>query len=96
MLAGDRELKVINPRQALAAFIVAFEGDSFQRHVAVKQLEFEFGAMLFDAFERPFTQAMGVPQPGAGSRQQHEDENVAQGQHGKGTPTEGLQLNCVG
>src|SRR3546814_2929281 len=67
---------VIDTGQAPASAGVFDEPNLFQRHVAVQQLDLEVGAMLHDPRQRPFAQAMVVPQPGAsgGRSEEHTSE----------------------
>lgn len=79
--AGYRKLEIIDARQASTAIGILDETDAFERHGTVKQLDIELGAMLLDPRQRPFTQAVVVPNPGGAGGQQHQDEDVSQGQH---------------
>jgi len=63
--AGHGELEIIDTRQASAAIGILDETDAFKCHGTVEQLDIELGAMLLDPRQRPFTQAVVVPNPGA-------------------------------
>ena len=79
--AGHGELEIIDTGQASAAIGILHETDALERHGTVEQLDIELGAMLLDPRQRPFTQAVVVPNPGGAGGQQHQDEDVSQGQH---------------
>ena len=78
---GHGELEIIDTCQAPSAIGILYETDAFERHRTVEQLDIELGAMLLDPLQCPFTQAVVVPNPGGAGRQQHQYEDVSQGQH---------------
>lgn len=82
-LARDGELEIIDTRQTPPAIGVLHKTDAFQRYGTVEQFDIELGAMLLHPRERPFAQAVVVPNPGGAGRQQHQHEDVSQGQHAK-------------
>ncbi len=81
LLARDGELEGVDARQALAAVGVTDKGDTLECDRVVEQFEVELGAMLFDPFQGFLAQPVVVPQPGACRGDQHQDEEVFQGQH---------------
>ncbi len=81
--AGHSEFEVVHPRQASPAVGIFHKADALERHCAVEQFDIQLGAMLFDPRQRAFTQAVVVPHPGGSGRQQHQHEDVSEGQHAK-------------
>src|SRR5450830_249883 len=81
--AGHSEFEIVDARQAPPAFGILHKTDALQCHGPVEQLDIEFGAMLLDPCQRAFAQAVVVPYPGGAGRQQHQHEDVSQGQHAK-------------
>src|SRR3990167_8895523 len=81
LFAGDGELEAIHPRQAPAPAGIGQERDLAQRDVAVEQFDIGFRAVLFDLRQGPLAQTVSVPQPAAGRGQQHQNENITEGQH---------------
>ncbi|MNG37467.1 hypothetical protein D3C84_1248290 [compost metagenome] len=51
--------------------------------------------MLLDPLQRTLAQAVVVPQPRATGGEQHQHEDISEGQHQQVAPTRWCQLNCV-
>ena len=81
LITGHREFKVIHARQALAAVGIGYQADFFKRDVFIQQVDIKLFAVLFEPLQCPFAQAVVVPNPGGAGGQQHQDEDVSQGQH---------------
>ena len=94
LFTGDGEFEAIDPGEPLVALGIACKGEAAQSHVAIQQFELEAGAVLFDAFQRFLAQTMGVPPPGRSACEQHQHENVSQGQHDGVLQQRSHQLNC--
>ncbi|MNH01478.1 hypothetical protein D3C79_606990 [compost metagenome] len=81
LFAGHGEFEVVHAGQALAAVGVAHETDALERDIAIEQFQVKLGAVLLDPLQGLFTQAVVMPQPGACRGQQHQHEEISQGQH---------------
>ncbi len=82
-LARDGELEIVDTRQTPPTVGILHKTDALQRHGAVEQFDIELGTMLLDPRQRPLSQAVVVPYPGGTGRQQHQHEDVSQGEHAK-------------
>lgn len=80
-LPGHGEFEIIDACQAPPAIGILDETNAFERNRTIEQFDIKLGAMLLDPLQRPLTQAVVVPNPGGASRQQHQHEDVSQGQH---------------
>jgi len=81
LLTRHGELEGIDARQALFAVGVTDKGDALEGNGIVEQFEVELGAMLLDPLQGFLAQPMVVPQPSACRGDQHQDEEILQGQH---------------
>ena len=79
--AGHGELEIVDARQSPPTVGVFHEADTLERHRAVEQFNIKFGAVLLDPLQRPLSQAVVMPHPRRGGRQQHHYKDVSQGQH---------------
>ena len=82
-LAGDGEFKIVDPCQASPTAGIFHKADALERYRTVEQFDIELGAMLLDPLQRTFAQAVVVPHPGGAGCQQHQHEDIFQGQHAK-------------
>ena len=80
-IAGHRKFEIVYARQAPPTIGILHKTNALERHRAVEQFDIELGAMLLDPLQCPFAQAVVVPYPGGSRRQQHQHEDISQGQH---------------
>lgn len=85
LLASHRELETVDPREAAMTARITNQPETAKGYVPIEQFYIHLFTMLPHRDERPFANAVGVPQPGASGKQQEKNEQVAEGHHACGS-----------
>ena len=82
LLAGDRELEAIHPRQAPPAMGVTQQAEAAQGDIVVEQQHVHFLAMTAHQSQGALANAVAAPQPGGSAGEQQNNKQIGQAQHG--------------